>query len=317
MVKSALIIDQPAAAMSIQGRPFRNMRHEGVPLAGPADPVACAMANWLAGNPAGSPALEWAMSGFSSHVSSDMALGISGATGSITINGQPHNPYETLILRADDHVQVSPSRHGARLYLAVNGGFAVNTILGATSTYLPAHIGTAATWRMQKGDALPVRPALRPPSQRILPDRCRQNFSASHMLRYAPCDEDRLRTSTTIGTLSWRVTSRFDRAAVQLKPDENTQSQQIMDTATPSNAVFPGTIQLPPDGQPLLMGVDSRTTGGYTIVGQIIRADRHLLGQMRGGDAVRLFATSTAEAQEIYRQKLNLWRRYLPDLRLD
>ncbi|MEO1045328.1 MAG: biotin-dependent carboxyltransferase family protein [Pseudomonadota bacterium] len=320
MAEAALVIEEAGLAMTIQGRPFRTARHHGVPLAGPADAVACTMANWLAGNPAGSPALEWALSGFSGHVTIDTALGIAGAVGSLTISGQPHNPHETALVKSGDHIRITPSRHGARLYLAVSGGFAVDTILGANSTYPPAGLGTAAAWPMEAGDAMPVRSSSRPPSQRILPKRCRQDFTGNHALRYVPYAADEAKVQNTTEQSTWLVTKRCDRSAVQIKPGpgQSPSPGSAEAAATmPSNAVFPGAIQLPPDGQPLLMGVDGRTTGGYVVAGQIIRADRHLLGQMRAGDRVGLIATPADKAREMYRDKLELWRRYLPDLKLD
>ncbi|WOE74326.1 biotin-dependent carboxyltransferase family protein [Alterisphingorhabdus coralli] len=320
MSDAALVIDQPGLAMSIQGRPWRNMRHQGVPLAGPADPIACAIANWLAGNPAGSPALEWAVSRFSGHATTDMVVGVAGAAGNVVVNAKLQDSRKSIRLAAGDHFSISPSRHGARLYLGVAGGFAVDTILGATSTYAAAGLGTAADWPMEHGDSLPLRTSAKPVADRILPQKARQSCPASYVLRYVTADAASDRSDNASPASSWLVTSRFDRAAVQLRPEppENMKHfGQSTSGTMPSNAVFTGTIQLPPDGEPLLMGVDSRTTGGYTIAGQIIRADRHLLGQLRSGDKVELIATSAEKAREIYAEKLELWRRYLPDLRLD
>ncbi|MEM1131392.1 MAG: biotin-dependent carboxyltransferase family protein [Pseudomonadota bacterium] len=317
---AALIIEQPGLAMSIQGRPWRNMRHHGIPLAGPVDPIACAMANWLAGNPAGSPALEWAVSRFTGHAATDIVIGIAGGVGNVVVNAKLQDSRRTLRLTEGDHFSISPARHGARLYLAVAGGFAVDTVLGATSTYATAGLGTAADWSMEEGDSLPVRPSSKPVTDRILPQNARQSFSANYVLRYVATDVASEEADTASLTSAWLVTSRFDRAAVQLRPETSesvNHFQQNTSGTMPSNAVFPGTIQIPPDGQPLLMGVDCRTTGGYAVAGQIIRADRQLLGQLRSGDKVELIATSAEKAREIYTEKLELWRRYLPDLRLD
>ena len=79
----------------------------------------------------------------------------------------------------------------------------------------------------------------------------------------------------------------------------------------PSAAVFPGTIQLPPSGQPYLLGPDAQTTGGYPRIAQVIRADRHLIGQMGSGSRVRFVQTTAERATEIYREKLSLLTSWL------
>lgn len=321
MTEAALIIAEPGQAMSVQGRPFRTARHHGVPLCGPADPIACAMANWIAGNPIGSAALEWAVSRFKGHVTQNISIGVSGAVASVLINGQPHNSRQTTQLKAGDHIEVAPSRFGARLYLAVSRGFAVDTILGSTASYPPAQLGTASHWSMGVGDALAINPSAQQIAQRILPERCRQSFSTSHVVRYVPAaGQDPLKIAA-MTEMSWRVTPRFDRTGVQLtaasQREDDIAPWQPQNANTHSNAVFPGAIQLPPDGKPMLLGVDCRTTGGYAMAGQIIRADRHLLGQMRSNDSVRLMAITAEKARQIYLEKTALWRRYLPDIRLD
>jgi allophanate hydrolase subunit 2 len=82
----------------------------------------------------------------------------------------------------------------------------------------------------------------------------------------------------------------------------------------PSAAVFPGTVQCPEDGQPYLLSVDAQTTGGYPRVAQIIRADRHLLGQIRPGDKLRLLLRDEAGANHDLRAKIHYWEEWLPNV---
>ena len=87
--------------------------------------------------------------------------------------------------------------------------------------------------------------------------------------------------------------------------------------ALDSSAVFPGTIQCPASGAPFLLGCDAQTTGGYPRIAQIIRADRHLIGQLRPGAHVTLQQIKAAEARRLYRSKLSLLRKLQPDIALD
>lgn len=84
----------------------------------------------------------------------------------------------------------------------------------------------------------------------------------------------------------------------------------------PSAAVFPGTIQLPPSGQPYLLGPDAQTTGGYPRIAQVIRADRHLIGQLGPGSRIQFVETTTERATDIYREKLALLSSWLGQIKL-
>jgi allophanate hydrolase subunit 2 len=79
----------------------------------------------------------------------------------------------------------------------------------------------------------------------------------------------------------------------------------------PSVPVFPGTVQLPPDGRPIILLPDAGTTGGYPRVAQVIRADRHLLGQLRPGQPVRLLSWTEEAARQVLAEKTTLLRRWL------
>jgi len=84
----------------------------------------------------------------------------------------------------------------------------------------------------------------------------------------------------------------------------------------PSAAVFPGTIQLPPSGEPYLLGADAQTTGGYPRIAQVIRADRHLIGQLGSGSRVQFVHTTAERATEIYREKISLLSPWLGQINL-
>ena len=82
----------------------------------------------------------------------------------------------------------------------------------------------------------------------------------------------------------------------------------------PSAPVFPGTVQCPEHGSPFVLAVDAGTVGGYPRIAQIVRADRHLLGQLRPGDHVRLLKRETQSAIDELRAKLAYWRAWLDNI---
>jgi allophanate hydrolase subunit 2 len=81
-----------------------------------------------------------------------------------------------------------------------------------------------------------------------------------------------------------------------------------------SAPVFPGTIQCPEDGRPFLLSIDAQTIGGYPRVAQVARIDRHLIGQLRPGDHVRLLWRDVDSAADELRAKIEYWQRWLPDI---
>jgi allophanate hydrolase subunit 2 len=82
----------------------------------------------------------------------------------------------------------------------------------------------------------------------------------------------------------------------------------------PSAPVFPGTVQCPESGSPYLLSVDAGTVGGYPRIAQIARADRHLMGQLRPGDHVRLLWRDEQSAVDELRAKIRYWRQWLGDI---
>jgi allophanate hydrolase subunit 2 len=82
----------------------------------------------------------------------------------------------------------------------------------------------------------------------------------------------------------------------------------------PSAGVLPGTVQCPEDGVPYLLSVDAGTVGGYPRIAQVARVDRHLLGQLRPGDHLRLLRRQPDEAVDELHAKINYWKDWLPDI---
>jgi allophanate hydrolase subunit 2 len=89
-----------------------------------------------------------------------------------------------------------------------------------------------------------------------------------------------------------------------------TSSAGYLDSAP----IFPGCVQCPPSGVPYLLGVDAQTTGGYAQLAQVARVDRHIIGQLRAGDHVRLLRRTPEQAAADLREKHDYWREWLPDI---
>ena len=288
------------------------MRHLGIPASGAADPLSMALANRLVGNAADECALECPLGMVSLTAQIDNAIGIAGASAEVQIEGRPVPMHQTLFLRAGETVSIGPPESGARIYLAVTGGFLAEDFLGSRSTCLPAGFGGMGGRALKAGDVLDTDTAAHDAGSCATPDNMRQAFSNSYALRCVPGPDEGIVEGWETDQ-EFSATRRADRTGVEI-----TGSWPIPEQAAlkPSAPVFPGTVQLTPSGAAFVLLPDAQTTGGYPHVLQVTRVDRHLLGQIRPGDRIQFLRRSPERAAEELRDKIEYFRDWLPDLTL-
>ena len=306
-----ITILKPGLQTTIQSRPRTGLRHQGVPGGGAADPLSLALANRLVGNPWDAPALEATLLGPTLRIDSDCAFAIAGAICGAKLDGREVARHETVFAQAGSELHLGPAEADARTYIAFAGGIEADNILGSASTNLQAGFGGHAGRALRAGDVLPVvggePPALETPPGFRLPT------SSSRALRTCVSAETDLLDETSLAALfntNWILDRRADRMGLRLDgPALRVASEGRM----PSAAVFPGTIQCPEDGAPYILSVDAGTVGGYPRIAQVARVDRHVLGQLRPGDHVRLLRREPDEAVHELREKIAYWSEWLPD----
>ena len=237
-------------------------------------------------------------------------VAIAGAPTNVTLNGNAVSGHAAFLAGPGDELVTGSATAGARFYIAVAGGFDADDVLGSTSTNLQAEFGGHAGRAPKKGDVLGCAPqevaALKTPAEYVPP------YTGSWALR--TCDSLETELLDEIDALfetNWSVGQRADRMGLQL---EGAKLNVASDGRMPSAGIFPGAIQCPEDGTPFLLSVDSGTVGGYPRVAHVARADRHLLGQLRPGDHVRLLRREPDEAVKELQAKIDYWREWLPDI---
>lgn len=261
------------------GRP--GWAHVGVGRAGAADSGALRLANRLVANPQDAAGLEVLLGGLRLRATSPHTLAVTGAPGPVWVDGTPVAHNAVLELSAGASLQVGTSTVGLRSYVAVRGGIAVPRVLGSRSTDQLAGIGPAP---LRAGDLLPVgeAPADWPvvdlvatrawPAQVVLP-----------VLAGPQVDwfDDGL---ATLCAEPYTVTPATNRVALRLA---GTAIRRRADRELPSAGLVPGAVQVPPDGQPVVFGVDHPVTGGYPVLAVVRARALDLLGQVRPGEPVR------------------------------
>ncbi|MEH6661022.1 MAG: biotin-dependent carboxyltransferase family protein [Parasphingorhabdus sp.] len=302
---------------TLQGAPFTGNRHLGMPAAGAADCLSLALANFLVGKFFEAIAIEIALTDAVFEINEPCSIAVVGAAQYVRINGHAHPQHQTLKIMAGDKVDIGPSRPGCRTYLAISAEIHADRLLGSQSTYLAAGLGGFHGRALRKNDVIaftqnsPVTDR-----DRTTPDDLRPHYSDDHVLRITAGPEAVQPDKSMLNNLCqspYAVGARANRMGMALEGKPLT----VRDSSNmPSAAVFPGTIQLPPSGQPYLLGPDAQTTGGYPRIAQVIKADRHLIGQLGSGSRIQFVQTTAERATEIYREKLSLLSSWLGQIKL-
>lgn len=308
----SITVVSPGLQTTLQSSPRTGQRHLGVPANGAADPLSLAMANKLVGNAWDATAIEATLLGTVIRFESDCAFAITGARAEITLNGKVQAPHTTLFAQAGDELAIGGSQEGARMYIAVAGGLDADRVLGSTSTNLQAGFGGLHGRVLQAADVLEFT-ATEAAGLRT-PKRFRLQMSTSWAVHACESVETQWLDADSLTKLfdsNWTICRRADRMGLRL---EGPALQVDSDGRMPSAGVIPGTIQCPEDGAPYVLAADAGTVGGYPRIGQVARADRHILGQLRPGDRLRLLRREPDDAIAVLKAKIDYWQEWLPDI---
>lgn len=295
----ALFVIQAGPLTTLQDGGRRGYQRYGVPVAGAMDRTALAVANRLVGNNVDMAAIEVAVTGARLRCGGGpVAIAITGAAG-LTIDGIPQGSWRSAVLRRGQTATILPDRHGMFGYLAVGGGFDLPQVFGSLSTHLRAGIGPFGGAALKTGDVLPVGNADSVHAGRYLPAPPARPDRPSIRVVLGPQDDyfdDMTRTRLTEG--AYRIGRQSDRMGFRL------DGQKLATTGAAniiSEGIAPGSIQVPGDGQPIVLMADRQTVGGYPKIATVISADLDLLAQGRPGSEIQFEAVSLDQAIEARR----------------
>jgi biotin-dependent carboxylase-like uncharacterized protein len=271
----------------------------GVPVSGALDGFSLRLANVLAGNPPGTPALEILISGPVFEVAADtvrVALVGSGASLAIGAEKARVDAGQSVTLPRPEVIEVVAGRQSACCYLAVEGGIAVPFVLGSASTYVRAAIGGLEGRALRQGDFVPLAIA-RASDRSELRLASAVPEAGDQPIRVVLGSQQEYFTEEAITALldgEFSISQSADRMGMRLD-GPLLQHRQGWDIV--SDAIMTGAIQVPGSEQPILLLADHQTTGGYPKIATVISADLPMVGRRRPGDTLR-FAAVTVEAAE-------------------
>jgi biotin-dependent carboxylase-like uncharacterized protein len=289
-----ITVVQPGLLTTIQdlGRP--GWRRLGITAGGAMDTLSLRLANLLVGNPEDSPALEVTLRGPTLKFDGSALVSICGGDFEIRVDGHSQSASRPFVVFPGETLSVGTARRGCRAYLAVAGGLRVEACLGGRGTDLRAGFGGVDGRALRAGDVLTGSAIKTPtvPDGWFVSDDWRADLSGRVSLR-ALRGEHAGEFATTVFDHEFEVSSHSDRMGLRLQGPALARARGVELLST---AVMPGTIQIPPDGQPIVLAADCQTIGGYPRAAHVITADLPSLGQLRPGDQVRFVELDLAAA---------------------
>jgi antagonist of KipI len=265
------------------------------------------LANGLVGNDDGEAALEITLRGPKLRVDADVTIALTGADIDARCAGEPLPMWRPVRIRAGSELDVGSMRAGARAYLAVRGGFDISPILASRSADINSGIGPhmlkagqTLSLRIQRASSF-VKP-FDAPTWSIDPsvwfdERGDQPVALIRGEHFGRLDVRSQRAlfedAFVIGSRSNRVGFRLEGSALHLSDPLELVSE----------GVVPGTVQLPPDGEPIVLMAEAPTTGGYPRIGHVAAVDLGRLAQRQPGRTVRFVEISLRDAQTRYLQR--------------
>ena len=295
---SELVVADPGLLTTVQDLGRFGYQRVGVPPSGPMDRAAFLVANRLVGNPDAAAALECTIKGPRLEVRQAAVIAVTGAPMGFTVNGQEAPAWTAVRVRPGDVLGFQMASAGCRAYLAVAGGIDVPLALGSRATYLRGRLGGLGGRALQKGDALPVGPPGPGAGRegRTVPAALRPAYPAERECRVILGPQDDRFTAEGIRAFlegPYDVTPQADRMGYRLKGPAITHARghDIVSDGIPL-----GGIQVPGEGQPIVLLVDRQTTGGYTKIATVIGVDIGAIGQTRPGQRIRFRRVTLEEA---------------------
>ncbi|MGF9700245.1 biotin-dependent carboxyltransferase family protein [Paenibacillus sp. MABNR03] len=311
---------RPGLMSTVQDEGRYGYRRHGVHPGGVMDTFAARAANMLVNNCRSAAVLEMTMTGPELRFQENQLIALCGADLSASVDGQPVPLWRPVALMAGSVLKLGKCRSGLRAYLAIAGGIVVPEIMGSRSTDLKTGMGGLDGRALRAGDMLPTGEAS-PEAQAMLNQLLRQakmeklpmkaaawflssrewpSYQAEPVIRVMPgMDDSRFSGASleqfykgryVIGPQSDRMGYRLEGARLELEQPLSRLSE----------AVTYGTVQVPADGQPIILMADHQTIGGYPVIAQVVRVDLPVLAQARPGTRVAFQPITHEKAQQLF-----------------
>ena len=295
---------------SVQDLGRTGFRQHGVSLGGALDPHALRIANLLVGNDPSAAGIETTLGRVRLRFDDQRVVAWCGGAVQVAVGASALPAGRAAVVAVGEEVSIAAPERGARAWLAISGGVDVPLVLGSRSTDLRAGFGGCDGRVLRDGDVLPLgKPRVAFPIDSTgitvwgAPDAWAQTGARRAFLRIVRGAEwDRFTHSARGAFLKeqFTVTDEADRMGARLdgpKLERNDAAELL------SEAVAPGTIQVPPNGAPILLLEDCQTIGGYPKLAHVIMVDMSIAAQLRPGESVHFAEVSLGDAHALLKER--------------
>ena len=276
----------------------------GVSRSGAMDAPALELANRLVGNDPNAAAIEVAIFPFRMRFDRTALVAVTGADLLVTLGGIRYPSWWALPVSAGDILELGLPRRGARAYLAIAGGLIVPPVLGSASTDLKSRWGGLEGRGLRRGDRLeagfaPAALGGLPAGFGLDPEtigRGAADIGEEVPIRVLPGAEYDVFDQAAIDALesaAWQVSEDANRQGYRLSGPQLMLRQKL---ELHSHGIMPGTVQVPPSGQPIIQLAEANTCGGYPKIAHVIEADLWRLGQAPVGSRLRFARVDRRQA---------------------
>ena len=300
-MKTGFIVKQPGLLSLIQDLGRFGHHRIGLTNGGPMDPLAFQWANRLCGNTLEQAAIEVTVGGLQLEAGVDTTIAITGADVCLKINTIEKELWRTHTVKQGDLIELGFAKKGCRSYLAVAGGFQVPRSFSSVATVCREQVGGLNGGKLVADDFLPC-------------NNVTDSQAATQHYQLAVCDRPTYQTTVSLRTIvgyqhqhfdsiqqrlfftsEYKVSSLSDRMGYRLQgPAISADIDGIL-----SEGICQGAIQIPADGQPIVLMNDRQTIGGYPKIGSVIAVDTGLLAQLSSGQRVSFTKVSIEEAHNL------------------
>ena len=304
---ATVIVHTAGLPTTVQDRGRYGYQRFGMPVSGAMDVFSLELANLLVGNDPSDACLEATISGPELEFTGPAWIAITGADMTPHLNSQGIPMNTAVDVRPGDRLVFKGLRSGCRAYIAFAGGIAVPPVMGSRSTYLRAGIGGFQGRALMPGDELPVGEsellspfdrlsngsARRKPRFTKIPEGLIPEYKHEQIIRVISGPEAHyfeIAGLRSFLSTEYTVTAQSDRMGYRLSGEPIRHKEGMANII--SAGISLGTVQVPGDGQPIILMADCQTSGGYARIANVIAADLTLIAQMRPGDKIRFKETT-------------------------
>jgi biotin-dependent carboxylase-like uncharacterized protein len=289
---------------SIQDQGRYGYRQYGAPISGAMDRYALRIANVLAGNDEDAAGIEVTLCGLKLKSAKDTWIVITGGDLFPQVDNEPVPLWTSICLRKDQVLSFPRLRTGFRAYVAVRGGIEVPLLMNSRSTMVKAAFGGTGG-ALKSGDRLKIGEKITGANigVKALADRYIPKYSTQNNLRVILGPQSDYFSSETLALFlnsEYTITSQSDRQGYRLTGPElrHLRSYNLI-----TEAMWPGAVEIPGDGLPIILLADAQTTGGYPKIASVVSTDLDKLGQAKPSDKIRFKSVTLEESLDLIGEK--------------